>query len=200
MRVPAAYATESAAQFRRICVPRPEIRYVVPSLPPPTAMTIRPPDRTDLRILDVLQQDARITNQALAERVALSPSACLARVRALEQRGLIRSYRAQVAVDRIRSATIVMAQVSFRQHALEGFTEFDRRILAMPEIVEASRVSGPYDYMLRVIVRDVHHWKDVARALLSGDDGVEKIVSHFLMDEVKAFAGYPLTDDAPAPR
>ncbi|MEN4903680.1 Lrp/AsnC family transcriptional regulator [Luteimonas sp. TWI1416] len=163
-------------------------------------MTIRPPDRTDLRILDVLQQDARITNHALAERVALSPSACLARVRALEQRGLIRSYRAQVAVDRIRSATIVMAQVSFRQHALEGFTEFDRRILAMPEIVEASRVSGPYDYMLRVIVRDVHHWKDVARALLSGDDGVEKIVSHFLMDEVKAFAGYPLTDDAPALR
>ena len=63
-------------------------------------MSQKTPDRLDLKILDVLQQDARITNQALADLVALSPSACLARVRALEARGLIRSYRAHVAVDR----------------------------------------------------------------------------------------------------
>src|SRR5688572_32222794 len=102
-------------------------------------MSVKAPDRLDLKILDVLQQDARITNQALADLVALSPSACLARVRALEARGLIRSYRAHVAVDRIRSATIVLAQVTFKQHALDEFTEFDHRILAMPEVVEASR-------------------------------------------------------------
>ena len=126
-------------------------------------MTAKALDRTDLKILDVLQQDARITNQALAERVALSPSACLARVRTLEARGLIRGYRAHVAVDRIRSATVVLAQVTFKQHALDEFTEFDRRILAMPEVVEASRISGAYDYLLRVIVNDVHHWKDIAR-------------------------------------
>jgi Lrp/AsnC family transcriptional regulator, leucine-responsive regulatory protein len=156
-------------------------------------MSQKSPDRLDLKILDVLQQDARITNQALADLVALSPSACLARVRALEARGLIRSYRAHVAVDRIRSATIVLAQVTFKQHALDEFTEFDHRILAMPEVVEASRVSGSYDYLLRVIVHDVHEWKDIARLLLGGEYGVEKIVSHFLMDEVKPFSGYPLT-------
>ncbi|MCL7715246.1 Lrp/AsnC family transcriptional regulator [Stenotrophomonas mori] len=155
-------------------------------------MTAKALDRTDLKILDVLQQDARITNQALGERVALSPSACLARVRALEAKGLIRGYHAHVAVDRIRSATVVLAQVTFKQHALEEFTEFDRRILAMPEVVEASRISGAHDYLLRVIVNDVHHWKDIARALLGGDYGVEKIVSQFLMDEVKPFSGYPL--------
>lgn len=156
-------------------------------------MTLRAPDRTDLKILDVLQQDARITNQALAERVALSPSACLARVRSLETRGLIRAYRAHVAVDRIRSVTVVLAQVTFKQHALDEFTEFDRRILQMPEVVEACRISGAYDYLLRVVVNDVHHWKDIARLLLGGDYGVEKIVSHFLMDEVKPFTGYLLT-------
>lgn len=155
-------------------------------------MSPKAPDRIDLKILDVLQQDARITNQALAERVALSPSACLARVRALEARGLIRAYRAHVAVDRIRSVTVVIAHVTFKQHALDEFTAFDHRILAMPEVVEASRVSGAYDYLLRVIVNDVHHWKDIARLLLGGDYGVEKIVSHFLMDEVKPFTGYPL--------
>lgn len=162
-------------------------------------MAAKAPDRTDLKILDVLQQDGRITNQALADQVALSPSACLARVRALEQRGLIRGYRAHVAVDRIRSATIVLALVAFKQHALEEFTDFDRRILAMPEVVEASRISGTYDYMLRVIVHDVHHWKDVARALLGGGYGVERIVSQFLMDEVKPFSGYPLDTAASRP-
>lgn len=110
--------------------------------------------------------------------------------------GLIRGYRAHVAVDRIRSATVVLAQVSFKQHALEEFTEFDRRILAMPEVVEACRISGAYDYLLRVIVNDVHHWKDIARLLLGGDYGVEKIVSYFLMDEVKPFSGYPLVEAA----
>ncbi|MFC3658226.1 Lrp/AsnC family transcriptional regulator [Xanthomonas hyacinthi] len=162
-------------------------------------MSSKTPDRLDLKILDVLQQDARITNQALADRVALSPSACLARVRALEARGLIRGYRAQVAVDRIRSATIVLAQVAFKQHALREFNDFDRCILTMPEVVEASRISGPYDYLLRVIVHDVHHWKDIARNLLGGDYGVEKILSQFLMDEVKPFSGYPLAP-GPSPR
>lgn len=130
----------------------------------------------------------------MAERVALSPSACLARVRTLETKGLIRGYRAHVAVDRIRSVTVVLALVTFKQHVLEEFTAFDRRILAMPEVLEACRISGALDYLLRVIVNDVHHWKDIARLLLGGDYRVEKIVSQFLMDEVKPFSGYPLVD------
>lgn len=155
-------------------------------------MAARKLDRIDLKILNVLQHDARITNQALADRVALSPSACLSRVRALERRGLISGYRAQVAVDRIRSATIVMAQIAFKRHVLDDFDDFDARIKEMPEIVEAFRISGDYDYMMRVIVSDVHEWKDISRALLSGNYGVEKINSQFLMDEVKPFGGYPL--------
>lgn len=128
------------------------------------------------------------------------PSACLARVRTLETKGLIRGYRAHVAVDRIRSVTVVLALVTFKQHVLEEFTAFDRRILAMPEVVEACRISGASDYLLRVIVNDVHHWKDIARLLLGGDYGVEKIVSQFLMDEVKPFSGYPLVDASSSKR
>lgn len=139
-------------------------------------------------------------SSCVAERVALSPSACLARVRTLETKGLIRGYRAHVAVDRIRSVTVVLALVTFKQHVLEEFTAFDRRILAMPEVVEACRISGASDYLLRVIVNDVHHWKDIARLLLGGDYGVEKIVSQFLMDEVKPFSGYPLVDASSSKR
>ncbi|MFT4255784.1 MAG: Lrp/AsnC family transcriptional regulator [Pseudoxanthomonas sp.] len=154
-------------------------------------------DRTDLKILDVLQQDGRITNQDLANRVALSPSACLARVRALETRGLIGGYRAHVAIDRIRSITIVLAQVAFERHSLGKFGTFDHWAANTPEIVESWRISGNYDYMLRVVVSDLHDWKRLMVEMMDGGYGVEKIVSNFLMEEMKSFSGYPLTPSQP---
>ncbi|MFT4196621.1 MAG: Lrp/AsnC family transcriptional regulator [Pseudoxanthomonas sp.] len=155
-------------------------------------------DRTDLRILQALQQDARITNQMLAERVALSPSACLRRVRELEAKGLITGYRAQVAVDRFRSVTIVLAQLAFERHSLGEFNTFDRWTASTPEIVESWRISGSYDYMLRVVVSDLHDWKRLMVEMMNGGFGVEKIVSNFLMEEMKSFSGYPLTPSQPA--
>lgn len=152
-------------------------------------------DRIDRKIMDLLQQDARITNQALADRVALSPSACLRRVRDLEERGFITGYHAQIAVDRIRNVLIVMAQISFERHALTDFGAFDTCIAGMPEIVESCRVSGLYDYMLRAVVDDMQDWKRLMLVMLNGGYGVEKIVSHFLMDEMKAFSGYQLTSN-----
>lgn len=155
-------------------------------------MTQKDIDRIDRKIMDLLQQDARVTNQALADRVALSPSACLRRVRDLEERGFITGYRAQIAVDRIRNVLIVMAQVSFERHTLNDFGAFDDCIAGMPEVVESCRVSGLYDYMLRAVVSDMQEWKRLMLVLLEGGYGVEKIVSHFLMDEMKSFSGYQL--------
>jgi Lrp/AsnC family leucine-responsive transcriptional regulator len=158
-------------------------------------MTQRDIDRIDRKIMDLLQQDARITNQALADRVALSPSACLRRVRDLEERGFITGYRAQIAVDRLRNVLIVMAQVSFERHTMNDFGAFDDCLAGMPEIVESCRVSGLYDYMLRAVVDDMQEWKRLMVMMLNGGFGVEKIVSHFLMDEMKSFSGYQLTSN-----
>jgi Lrp/AsnC family leucine-responsive transcriptional regulator len=149
-------------------------------------------DQIDLRIMEVLQRDARITNQALADRVALSPSACLRRVRDLETRGLISAYRAQIQVDRIRSVLVVMAHITFTQHTLKNLQDFDACIESLPEIVESYRVSGNVDYILRVVVPDMHAWKKIMTILVTGNFGVEKIVSHFLMEQVKTFKGYKL--------
>ncbi|MHC9084125.1 Lrp/AsnC family transcriptional regulator [Luteimonas sp. RIT-PG2_3] len=149
-------------------------------------------DRIDLKILQALQDDARITNQALAERVALSPSACLRRVRDLESRHLITGYRAHVAVDRIRSVTIVLAQISFSRHSSKDFAVFDAWLAEIPEVVESWRVSGNFDYMLRVVVSDLHEWKQIMLGMMDGDFQVDKIVSNFLMEEMKSFSGYPL--------
>lgn len=151
-----------------------------------------PLDRIDLKILQALQEDAQIKNRVLADRVALSPSACLRRVRDLEQRGLITGYRAHVAIDRIRAVTIVIAQVCFERHSVGRFVDFDEWVARTPEVVESIRISGHYDYMLRVVVSDLHDWKRVMREMTDGDFGVEKIISSFLMEDMKSFEGYPL--------
>lgn len=156
-------------------------------------------DRIDLKILQALQEDAHVRNRDLAEKVALSPSACLRRIRDLESRGLITGYRAHVAIDRIRAVTIVIAQVSFDRHSVRGFAGFDAWVRDTPEVVESVRISGPYDYMLRVVVSDLHDWKRIMREMTDADLGVERIVSSFLMEDMKSFQGYPLTP-AGAPR
>lgn len=155
-------------------------------------MTYEQVDHFDLKIMEVLQRDARITNQALADLVALSPSACLRRVRDLEARGLISAYRAQISVDRIRSVTVVMAHISFARHAISSFRDFDACIEGIPEIVESYRVSGNVDYMLRVVVSDMQAWKKIMAIMMNGGFGVEKIVSYFLIDQMKSFKGYKL--------
>lgn len=153
-------------------------------------------DRIDRKIMDLLQQDARITYQALAERVALSPSACLRRVRDLEERGFIVGYRAQIDLNRMRNVLVVMAQVSFERHATGEFGSFDDCIAAMPQIVESFRVSGQFDYMLRAVVTDMQEWTQVRRVLVNGGYGVEKVVSHFIMTEMKSFQGYQMQLEA----
>jgi Lrp/AsnC family transcriptional regulator, leucine-responsive regulatory protein len=149
-------------------------------------------DRIDLKILQALQEDAQIKNRDLADQVALSPSACLRRIRDLEERGLITGYRATISIDRIRSVTIVLAQVSFDRHSVGRFVEFDAWAARTPEIVESLRISGNFDYMLRVVVSDLHDWKRIMREMTDGDFGVEKIVSNFMMEDMKSFKGYPL--------
>ncbi len=149
-------------------------------------------DRIDLKILQALQEDAHIKNRDLADHVALSASACLRRVKDLEERGLITGYRAHVAIDRIRTVTIVIAQLSFGLHSTQQFSAFDDWVTRTPEVVESVRISGHYDYMLRVVVSDIHEWKRIMREMTDADFGIEKIVTSFLMESMKSFDGYPL--------
>ena len=152
-------------------------------------------DRIDLKILQALQEDAQIKNRVLADQVALSPSACPRRIRDLEERGYITGYRASIKIDRIRTVTIVIAQLSFERHSVGRFVDFDEWARTTPEIVESLRISGHYDYLLRVVVGDIHDWKRIMRAMTDGNFGVEKIVSNFMMEDMKSFKGYPLTQD-----
>jgi DNA-binding Lrp family transcriptional regulator len=156
-------------------------------------MTARPRlDRIDRRILTALQEDARLTNQALSERVALSPSACLARVRRLERSGVIQGYHARLDPFTVDVGLVLYAEVALDGHAPAELARFEEAIVALPQVVEASHVTGTFDYILKVVVADMAEWTRIAEELASADLGVERINSHVMMRKPKFFVGYPI--------
>lgn len=149
------------------------------------------PDRIDRKILAVLQAEGRLTNHALADRVALSPSACLARVKQLEQKGIIQGYHARLDPFRVDVGIVLFAEVTLRAHGAADFERFDVTVAALPQIVEASHVSGAFDYLLKVVVVDLPEWTKLSKKL-ANEAGVERINSHMLLRKTKIFVGYPV--------
>lgn len=139
-----------------------------------------------------LQADARLTNQALAEKVALSPSACLARVRRLERNGVIQGYHARLDPFKVDVGLVLFAEVTLKTHGAADLARFDAALSTIPEIVEASHVSGPFDYILKVVVRDLGRWSDIGEQLTSVEVGADRIVTHVLLHKPKVFVGYPV--------
>ena len=152
-------------------------------------------DRIDRRILANLQAEGRLTNQALAERVALSPSACLARVRRLERAGVIQGYHARLDPFRVEVGMVLFAEVTLRAHGAGELARFDAAIAALPQIVEASHVSGAYDYLLKVVVADIAEWTRIGEHLTSDDVGADRINTHVLLRKPKVFVGYPVREN-----
>jgi DNA-binding Lrp family transcriptional regulator len=149
-------------------------------------------DRIDRRILLALQADARLTNQALSEQVALSPSACLARVRRLEQAGVIQGYHARLDPFALHVGLVLYAEVTLKGHSPQELALFERTINAIPAIVEASHVTGAYDYLLKVVTADMSEWTAIAEKLTSSDIGVDRVNTHVVMHKPKFFVGYPI--------
>jgi Lrp/AsnC family leucine-responsive transcriptional regulator len=151
-------------------------------------------DRIDRRILANLQADGRLTNQALAQRVALSPSACLARVRKLERAGVIQGYHARLDPFMLDVGLVLFAEVTLKGHGPEELARFDAAIGTMPQVVEASHVSGVYDYLLKVVVADMAEWTRIGERLTAENVGADRINTHVLMRKPKIFVGYPVKE------
>jgi DNA-binding Lrp family transcriptional regulator len=149
-------------------------------------------DRIDRKILANLQADGRLTNQALAERVALSPSACLARTKRLEQAGIIQGYHARLDPFRVDVGVVLFAEVMLNAHAAADLARFDAAVAMLPQIVESSHVSGAFDYLLKVVVADLAEWTRITDQLTGGDVGADRINTHVLLRKPKVFVGYPI--------
>jgi DNA-binding Lrp family transcriptional regulator len=149
-------------------------------------------DRIDRKILRSLQAEGRLTNEALATRIALSPSACLARVRRLEQAGVIQGYHARLDPFRVDVGLVLFAEITLKGHSAEELARFEKAVEAVPQIVEASHVSGAFDYLLKVVVVDLPEWTRIGERLTSEDIGADRINTHVLLNKAKIFVGYPI--------
>lgn len=149
-------------------------------------------DRIDRRILANLQAEGRLTNQALSERVALSPSACLARVRRLEEAGVIQGYHARLDPFVVDVGLVLFAEVTLKGHSGEELARFNAAVRQIPQIVEVSHVSGDYDYLLKVVVEDIPEWTRISEQLTGEEIGADRITTHVLLHKPKVFVGYPV--------
>lgn len=146
-------------------------------------------DALDLRILGLLQQEGRISNQTLADRVALSPSACLRRVRLLEESGAIAGYQAILDARRLGLELEAIVQVSMRQD-MEGWHEsFLDAVQQWPEVVAAYIVTGDSNYILRVRARNLQEYSEFAINRLYKTRGVMDIRSNIVMQRIKDSEG-----------
>jgi Lrp/AsnC family leucine-responsive transcriptional regulator len=150
-------------------------------------------DAYDRRILEVLQAEGRISNQDLADRIGLSPSPCLRRVRALEEAGIIEGYRALLNAKALGLNLIAFVNISMDRHTPERFENFDAQVAAMPEVLECSLITGrDADYQLKVIVRDMDAYQDLLLHRLTRIEGVSGVHSSFVLRQVLERTALPV--------
>ena len=149
-------------------------------------------DATDLRILAELQADGSLSNVELARRVGLSPSPCLARVKAMEQSGLIRRYVALVDPARLGLGLSVFINISLKTQSKEALARFEAGIADHEEVMECYLMTGDADYLIRVVVPDVPALERFILDFLTKVPGVGNIRSSFALKQVKYKTALPL--------
>ena len=143
------------------------------------------PDRIDLEILRLLQQDGRLSSQALSAKVKLSARACLDRLRRLEAAGYIRGYTARIDRDKLGASVSVFAQVTLTDQRRATRDRFESRIARCDEVVACYLVSGEYDYLLRIVVKDTRDYERLLREKLYKIKGIRHSQSSFVLRTLK---------------
>ncbi len=150
-------------------------------------------DRYDRQILELLQQDGRISNQDLADRIGLSPSPCLRRVRTLEEAGLITGYRALLDAKKLGLSLMALIGISMDQHTPERFANLEASIAEIPEILECLLITGQQsDYQLKVVVRDMDAYQDLLLNKITRIQGVTGVHTSFVLRRVVDRSNLPL--------
>ena len=149
-------------------------------------------DKVDLRILDELQRDGALSNVELARRVHLSPSPCLARVKALEAVGVIDRYVAIANAAALGLGLTVFISISLRSQNKEALAEFERRIVEHDEVMECYLMTGDSDYLIRVAVAGMGALEKFILEQLTPIAGIEKIRSSFALKQVRYKTALPL--------
>jgi Lrp/AsnC family transcriptional regulator of ectoine degradation len=149
-------------------------------------------DPIDLRILEAIQRDGRITKLALAEQVGLSPTPCWTRLRKLERAGLVAGYQARIAVRAIAPIAVVMMEVTLGAHRQADFDRFEREIRELPEVTACWALGGGVDYLLKIMTRDIDAYQRLVDGLLEREIGIARYFTYIVTRAVKEETELPL--------
>ncbi len=149
-------------------------------------------DRYDRQILDALQRDGRISNVDLAQRVNLSESACLRRVRALEQAGLIERYVALLDQKHLGLSGTVFVHIALRREEQSELAAFEAAIQRIPEVMECYLMTGEFDYLLRLVVSDMEDFERLHNEALTRLPGVARVNSSIAIRTVRKTTELPI--------
>lgn len=155
-------------------------------------------DRTDLKILAILQQDSSIPVAEIAKRVNLSQTPCWRRIQKLEAAGVITGRVALLDPDAIGAGITVFVEVETGDHSAEWLARFADEVRAMPEVMEVYRMAGDVDYLLRIAVGSMTAFDTFYKRLI-GAVPLKNVTSRFAMERVKSTTAYPLPEPAERP-
>lgn len=150
-----------------------------------TGMETRQLDKTDIQILKVLQENARITNKELAAKVHLSTSPVFERLRRLENDGFIQKYTAVLNAEKLGQGFVVFCSVKLRRMNTEIAEDFVSKIKDIPEVTECYNISGEFDYLLKIHAPDMKYYNHFIINVLGKIDSLGSIQSSFVMNEIK---------------
>ena len=151
-------------------------------------------DKVDKKILGILQDNCNISNQDLADKVNLSPSPCLRRVKQLEEEGLINGYVALLSPAKIGLQLTILVSVGLTSHDPKIMSAFEKIIAALPEVVQCHLIAGQStDYLLKVVVANLDDYQTFLMKKLTQIDGVRNVESSFVLRSVVDKTSLPLT-------
>ncbi|MFN4153189.1 MAG: Lrp/AsnC family transcriptional regulator [Paracoccaceae bacterium] len=149
-------------------------------------------DAIDLKILDAVQRDGRITKLRLAQAAGLSPTPVWLRLRKLEQSGLIAGYHARLAPRKVTPFAAVIMEITLSNHRQADFTRFERTVTAAPQVVAVWSVGGKVDYFLKILTPDIEAYQSLVDQWLAAEIGIERYFTYVVTRTVKDDPGFPL--------
>lgn len=148
--------------------------------------------RQDVQILKLLQQDATASTASIAEHINVSQSPCWRRINRLEQEGIIKGRVALLDRQALGMEVVVFATVNLTSSGRQNLLEFERDIVRHPEVMECYTMTGIWDYMLKIVTRDIRHYEGFVRNTLTASPAIRELHSHMAVTEIKNVTELPL--------
>lgn len=142
-------------------------------------------DQTDSKILELLQHDAHLTTKELASQLNLTTTPVYERIKRLEREGYIQSYVAIIDKKKVGLRLMAFCNVSLKEHNAEFLVRFEEAVRSLPEVMECYHIAGLFDYLLKVVVRDMDAYQHFVAKKLAAFENIGKVQSSFVMTEIK---------------